>query len=146
MDEAALVRLAERRGDANGEAQEAPGLHRRAETALERLAARVLDQELSPAALLPKLQRPRGPSAVKLVSQCVFMGEAIKHGQRMMIRGRKRDQNGRTAVVASNPPSAAEDTLAVVRQELEIAVSVDVELKARMQFLDPAAIGKRRKG
>ena len=63
-----------------------------------------------------------------------------------MIRGRKRDQNGRIAVVASNPPSAAEDTLAVVRQELEIAVSVDVELKARMQFLDPAAIGKRRKG
>ena len=60
----------------------------------------------------------------------------------MMNRGRKRDQNGR--IVAANPPSTAEDTLAVVRQEFEIAESVDVKWKPRMQFLDSAAIGKRR--
>ncbi len=55
-----------------------------------------------------------------------------------------RDQNGRIAVVAATPPSTAEDTFAVVRQELEVAESVYVKLKPRMQFLDSAAIGKRR--
>ena len=55
MDEAALVRLAERRGDTDRQAKEAPGLYRRVEDALERLAAWVLDQEFSPTALLPKL-------------------------------------------------------------------------------------------
>jgi len=144
MDEAAPVRLAERRGDADREEQEAPRLHRRSDEPLERFAARILDQELSPAALLPKLQWSRGPSGVKLVSQCVFVGKAMKHGERMMTSGRKRYQKARIVVVASNPPSTAEDTLAVVRQELEIAESVDVKLKPRMQFLDSTAIGKRR--
>ena len=62
----------------------------------------------------------------------------------MMVRSGKRDQNGPIAVVAANPPSTAEDTLAVFRQELEIAESVDVKWKPRMQFLDSVAIGKRR--
>ena len=72
------------------------------------------------------------------------MGEALKRRQRLMARCGKRDQNGRIAVAASNPMSAAEDALAVVRQELEIAESIDVDLKSRMQFLDSAAIGTRR--
>ena len=45
VDEAALVRLAERRGDADREAQEALRLHRFADEPLERLAARILEQQ-----------------------------------------------------------------------------------------------------
>ena len=143
MDDAALVHLAQRRGDADGQPEEAPGLNRRAEDALERLPARILDQELNPAAILPKLQRPCGPSGVKLVSQFKLMGESIEHSPWRTVRGRKSEQNGRIAAFATKPSSSAEDALAVVRKELEIADSVDAKLKFRTQFLDPAAIGKR---
>ena len=65
--------------------------------------------------------------------------------QRLMVRCGKRDQNGRIPVVASNPTSAVEDALALVRQEFEIAESVDVDFKPRMQLLDSAALGTRRR-
>lgn len=71
------------------------------------------------------------------------MSEAIERSQRRMARGRNGEQNGWIAAFASNSSSTAKDALAVIRQELEIADSIDAKLKFRMQFLDPAAIGKR---
>ena len=64
VDEAAPVDIAERRRHADGEAQEASHLHRRAENPVERLAAGVLEHQHGPAMVAHKLQRPHRPGAV----------------------------------------------------------------------------------
>ena len=57
-----------------------PDLHRRADEPLERLAARILEQQRRPTAFAGKLQRPRRPCAVELVLQFIFVGEAFEAG------------------------------------------------------------------
>ena len=80
VDEAALVRLAQRGGDADGEAQEASRLHRRADQPLERFAARILEQQRCSTAFADQRERPRRPCGVELVPQFIFVGEAIEDG------------------------------------------------------------------
>ena len=144
MDEAALVRLAKRCGDADGEAQERPvsmgGPSMRSSGSPPGSSSSSWSDRA-----LAEAQRPRGPGAVQLVPQSIFVCEAMKRRRRLMVRCGKRDQNGRIPVVASNPTSAVEDALALVRQKFEIAESVDVDLKPRMQLLDSAALGTRRR-
>ena len=48
---------AQGRGDADGEAQEASHLHRRAQDPVERIASRILEQQHGPAAFAHELQR-----------------------------------------------------------------------------------------
>ena len=78
VDEAALVELAERRRDADGEAQEASHFHGRAEQPVERLAARILEHQHGPTAFAHELQRPHRPRPVELILQPVFVSEAIE--------------------------------------------------------------------
>ena len=78
VDEAALVRLAERGDDADGEAQKASHLHRFADQSLERFAARILEQQHRSSAFAPELERPRRPCGVEFVPQFIFVGEAIE--------------------------------------------------------------------
>ena len=99
VDEAALVRLAQRGGDADREAQEASHLHGRAEQPLERLAARILEHQHRPTAFALKRQRPRRPAAVQLVLQFVFVGEAIEGRPVRVLRGGQHGQHG------DRPPS-----------------------------------------
>ena len=78
VDEAALVELAQSRGDADGQAQEASYLHGRAEQPVERLAARILEHQHGPTGVAHELQRPHRPCPVELILQLVFVREAIE--------------------------------------------------------------------
>ena len=79
---------------ADGEAQKAPHLHRRAEQPVERLAAGVLEHQHGPTALAHELQRPHRPRPVQLVLQSVFVSKAIEGGRCRMLRGGQHDQHG----------------------------------------------------
>ena len=80
VHEAVLVRLAQRGDDADGEAQEASRVHRRADQSLERLAAMILEQQRCPAVFAAKRERPRRPCGVERVPQFIFAGKAIEKG------------------------------------------------------------------
>ena len=67
MDEAALMHLAEGRGNAGGEAQETSHLHRRAKQPAEQLAAGILKHQSGLTAISHKLKRSRRPRAVELI-------------------------------------------------------------------------------
>ena len=94
VDEAALVGLAQRRGDADREAQEAARLHRRADEPSERLPARILEHQHGPAVLAHELQRPRRPGAVQLIFQLIFVREPIEDERRRVFRGDEQRQHG----------------------------------------------------
>ena len=114
VDEAALVRLAQRGDDADGEAQEASRLHRRADQSLERFAARILEQQRRSTAFAAKRERPRRPRGVERVPQFIFVGKAIERSRRRALRGRQHDQHGAAAAVAVRAPSPAEHAFAVL--------------------------------
>ena len=69
MDEAALVNLGKRRGDADGEAQKRHNLQGLPEEPQQRLAAGVLDQERKPPLVRLQSQGPGGPGRIELLSQ-----------------------------------------------------------------------------
>ena len=81
MDEAAPVRLAQRGGDADSEAQKASRFHRRADESRKRLAARILEQQRRSTALAGKCERTCRPCGVEFVPQVIFMGEAIERSR-----------------------------------------------------------------
>ena len=78
VDEAALMELAQSRGNSDRQAQEASYLHGRAEQTVERLAARILEHQHGPTGVAHELQRPHRPCPVELVFQLVFVSEAIE--------------------------------------------------------------------
>ena len=80
VDEAALMDLAEGRGDADRELEELQRLHRFAEKPIERLATRILENKHRPIAIVNQSRRPNGPRAVQTVLQSVFMREPIDAG------------------------------------------------------------------
>ena len=138
VDEAALVRLAQRGGDADGEAQEASHLHRFADESLERLAARILEQQRCSTAFAGKRERPRRPCGVEFVPQFIFVSEAIERGRRRALRGGQHRQHRAAAARAVRAPSAAEDAFAVLPQDLEISNPISFELKGWVQLPDLA--------
>ena len=101
VDEAALVRLAERGDNPDGETQEALHFHRSVDQSRKRFAAWILEQQRRSTTFAGKRQRPRGPSDVELVPQFVFVSEAIEDG-----RG-GRSAAGSTASAALRLPSSA---------------------------------------
>src|SRR6266536_2810630 len=78
VDEAALVELAQSRGNADGQAQEASHIHGRAEQPVERLTARILEHEHGRTGVAHEVQRPHRPPPVQLILQFVFVDEAIE--------------------------------------------------------------------
>jgi hypothetical protein len=78
MDEAALVELAQRGGDADGEAHNVVHRHGRAEQPLERLTARILKHQQGCTAFARQLQRPHRPRAIEFVLQSEFVSEPIE--------------------------------------------------------------------
>ena len=129
----------------DGEAQEAPHLHRRAEKAFKRLAARVLEHQHGPTALADKLERPHRPRAVQLVLQSVFVGKAIEAGGRRVLRGGQYGQHRAPLAVVAQTPSSAEDAFAVLPQDLKAAILLSVKSRGWVQRLaspiNPTAIG-----
>ena len=85
VDQASRVDFPERLGDRDGEAQEASDLHRRAETQVEWSAARVFEHEQGLIPFARQFERPRRPSIVQFIPQCVFVSQAVE-GE----RGRER--------------------------------------------------------
>ena len=132
VDEAALVRLAQRGDDADGEAQEASRLHRRADESLERLAA----GSSSSSAVRPRSRASAsgrsGPRGVELVPQFIFVGEAIEASRRRALRGGQHGQHRAAAAVAVRAPSPAEHAFAILPQDLEVADPIRVVLKRRI--------------
>jgi hypothetical protein len=80
MNEATLVELAQRRGDADGKAQKNARLHGRAEQSRERLTARILEHQQSPAAFAHQRERSHRPRAIEFVLQSKFVSKAIEAG------------------------------------------------------------------
>jgi len=133
VDEAALVRLAQRRGDADGEAQEASRLHRRADEPLEWFAAWILEQQRCSTAFADKRERPRRPCGVELVPQCVFVGEAFEGRGQRALGGGQHDQHGAVAAVAVLATPPVEDAFAIHPQKLEAVLSLSAERKRLLQ-------------
>src|SRR5208337_3786864 len=77
VHEVALVRLAQRGDDADGEAQEAARLYGLAEQPLEWFAAWILDHQHSPIAVASEVQRAHCPCAIQFILQPIFVGEAF---------------------------------------------------------------------
>ena len=141
--------LPEGRGDADGEAQEASHLHRRAEQPVERLAAGILQHQHGPAAVADELQRPHRPRPVQLVLQAVFVSQAIQGRRCRMLRGGQHGQHGVPVAVGARAPCPAEHAVAVLPQDLEVAISVCAEPRRCIHLPDSrskpvAALGPRR--
>jgi hypothetical protein len=109
VDEAALVRVADSCGHADGEAQETLDIHRHAEEPAEQLAAGILEHQNGPAAIAHKLQRPHRPRAFQLILEGIFVGNAIESGWRGLFRGREYDQDILAAKSCALTPASAED-------------------------------------
>jgi hypothetical protein len=80
MNEAALMELAERRGNADGEPQKFAQLHRRAKQSREQLTAGVIKHQQWLAAFSHQFEWPHCPRAIELIFQVNLVGEAIKAG------------------------------------------------------------------
>ena len=125
VDKIALVQLAHRHGDADGETQEAPDLQGGAEQPLERLeTADVLEHQHRAAAIAHDLQRPDRPRSVQLFLQSVFVGEAIEARARRVRSDGQDDQDGAPAAVLTQTPPSAEDAFAVLPQNLIAATLI----------------------
>ena len=78
VDEPALMKLAQSRGNSDSQAQEASYLHGPTEQTIERLAAQIIEHQHGPTGVAHESQRPRRPCAVELIFQLVFVREAIE--------------------------------------------------------------------
>jgi hypothetical protein len=137
MDEAALVKLAQRRGDADGEAQYLVNLQGRADQPRERLAARILEQEHGPTACAHELQRPHRPRQVQLVLQAIFVGEAIENGGLRVLAGGPHAQHGGLIAIGRFAPYAVQGKFAVLQQKLDPVIRKRSEAKNRVQLVTP---------
>ena len=99
VDEAALVRLAQRGDDADGEAQEAARLHRRADEPIERLAARILEQQRGSTAFAASAS---GRAAHAASSSSL---SSYSWARRSRTAGGGRSTAGSTARKVPRPPS-----------------------------------------
>src|SRR5215813_2388973 len=78
LDEPALMKLAQSRGNSDSQAQEASYLHGTTEQTVERLAAQIIQHQHGPTSVAYEGQRPRRPRPVELIFQLVFVLEAIE--------------------------------------------------------------------
>src|SRR6516225_3768713 len=78
VDEPALMKLAQSRGNSDSQAQEASYLHGPTEQTVERLAAQIIEHQHGPTGVAHEGQRSRRPCSVELIFQLVFVREAIE--------------------------------------------------------------------
>ena len=133
VDEGAQLYPGQRGDDFDGEDQERPRLHRLADEPLERLAARVLEQQRRSTAFPHKRERPRRPCGVEFVPQLIFVGEASEACRQRTFRSGQHDQHGVTAAVAMLPPPLAEDAIPSLPEDLEAVFSLSAEPKRSLQ-------------
>ncbi len=136
VHETAPMDLREGTGDGDREGQEVFHRHWRAEPPLQRLAGGILQHQHGPAAVADELQRPRRPGSVQLVPQGIFVRQAIQGRRCRMLRGREHGQHGVPAAIGAWAPSPAENAVAVLPQDLEVAVSVCAEPMSWAQLPD----------
>jgi len=122
VHKAACMELAEGRGDADGQGQEAAHRHGGAQQPHERLAARILEHQSVGSAFALKRQGLRRPRPVQRVFQAVFVGQAIEATQARTLRGRHHNQHGLPLAVIRLTPGSAEVALTVRPQDLEAAI------------------------
>ena len=108
VDQPVLVNLAQRRGDADSQAQEGSDLQRSSEQSGEWLASPIIEQQCGPSAFALKRQRPHCPFRVQLVPQCVFVSQAIETCACGMFCGRLNDQHGLPASISVLAPTSPE--------------------------------------
>ena len=78
MDEPALVKLTQSRGNSAAEAQEAPYLQGPTEQPIDRPTARILEHQHGSIGFAHEVQRPHRPRRVEFVLQFVFVRQAIE--------------------------------------------------------------------
>jgi hypothetical protein len=78
VDDPALMKLAQSRGNCDSQAQEASYLHGPTEQTVERLATQIIKHQHGPTGVVHEGQRPRRPCPVELIFQLVFVREAIE--------------------------------------------------------------------
>ncbi|MNI20104.1 hypothetical protein D3C73_735630 [compost metagenome] len=78
VHEAALVQLAQRLGDADGQMQKRHGVHGRIQQLEQWRAARILQQQMHPPVFPDHLQWAHGPCAVQLVLEGELVSETAK--------------------------------------------------------------------
>jgi hypothetical protein len=125
MDEAALMHLAESRGNPAGESEEEFDLHRSVDNLAEQLAARVFEQQDCPAMLLHEFQRPERPMDIEVLPQVVFACEAMNTiGSRRLGGGKHGQESGPVAIGAVTPDSVEQNPV-LMPQRLECIATVD---------------------
>ena len=88
MNEALLVDFAKRRRQADGKPQKASNFERASGHPLEQLTARIGEHQQNPPALVPQLQRARGPGRIELAAQCVFLLQPSVDTRRWLVTNR----------------------------------------------------------
>jgi metallophosphoesterase superfamily enzyme len=78
VDKPALMKLAQSRGNSDGEAQKAFHLHGHTKRPIERLAARIVEHQHGSTGVAHELQRPHRPGLVEFILQFVFVREAVE--------------------------------------------------------------------
>ena len=124
MDQPAQVNLASVAGDPDGEAQEISNVHRLTEQPVERLAARIFEQQ-APFDRASRLSASgRAAHAAQLVPQFIFVGEAIEADGCGKLCGEIDDQDRHPAALTAFAPSPGKNALAVLPQGLEELSSI----------------------
>ena len=123
VDDAALMDLADGRGDADGELEKPRRLHWLSKMPVERFAARILEDQHRPIAIANQFQGPRGPRALQVVLEPEFVGEPINAGRPWALGDQPQRQHATPRQLLVRPPSAIERALAVLPQHLAFIVA-----------------------
>ena len=99
MDQAARMRLPDGGRERDGKAQKGINGQKRADHAVERPAAGILEHQRHPAALIAQLQRTGGPGRVEFGTQLIFVLQPLDDRRRRMVMDRRCNQNGRGATI-----------------------------------------------
>ena len=124
VHEAARMELAERSGDAHGQRQEAAHRHGSTEQPLERLAARILEDQHAVPVFALERQGSQRPRLVQHILQAVFVGQTIEVTRAGIFRGGHHDQHGAFLAIIRVTPGSAKSALPILPQDLEVAISL----------------------
>src|SRR6516164_7659032 len=103
---------------------------------MERLAARILEHQHGPSAVVRELQRLHRPLPIQLILQGVFVSQTIEARARRVLGGRQNDQHSAPVAVIADAQPSADDALAVFPQNLRATIRIAVQ---RIQHLSDSA-------
>ncbi len=96
------------------ETQEACHLHGSAEEPVKRRAARILEHEYGPTALVDEIERPNRSGPIQLIPQAIFVSETIKGGGCGMLGSWQHSQYDGPLAIGALAPFPGEDAVAVL--------------------------------